>query len=325
MGYRRTVRPPPAAWRVLAVAAVAAGAGGCELPGFGAPDPKSTQGETIYSLWQGFFLASLAVGGLVWGLIVFVIVRYRRGRTGDDLPSQRAYNIPLEIVYTAVPIVIVAVLFGVSWAAQGRVTDVGPDPAARVDVIGFHWSWQFAYPDEDVVVTGEPGRGPRAGAPRGPARAAAADQRRRHPLVLGAGVPVEARPDPRRRQHHRRDADRDRRVRRALRRVLRARPLADELLGAGGDRGRVRGVARRAAGRGGRRSARPRGRRRAGDVADDHARGPAAGLRGAPGAARGARPGPAGVPHDHRPQAHRHRLHGHRVRLLPRGRRAGRW
>jgi len=160
VGYRRTVRPPPAAWRVLAVAAVAAGAGGCELPGFGAPDPKSTQGETIYSLWQGFFLAALAVGGLVWGLVIFVIVRYRRRRAGDDLPSQRAYNVPLEIFYTAVPVVIVAVLFGVSWAAEGPVTDVGPDPAARVDVIGFRWSWQFAYPDEEVVVTGEPGRGP---------------------------------------------------------------------------------------------------------------------------------------------------------------------
>ena len=58
------------------------------------------------------------------------------------------------------PVVIVAVLFGVSWAAEGPVTDVGPDPAARVDVIGFRWSWQFAYPDEEVVVTGEPGRGP---------------------------------------------------------------------------------------------------------------------------------------------------------------------
>jgi len=158
------VRRPPGVWRLAAAAAVAAcvAAAGCSLPGFGAPDPKSEQGETVYSLWQGFFLAALAVGAVVWGLMIFVTVRYRR-RKGDDpdaVPSQTAYNIPLEILYTAVPVVIVAVLFGVSWAAQSKVTDVDPDPAARVDVIGFRWSWQFVYPDEDVIVTGEPGRGP---------------------------------------------------------------------------------------------------------------------------------------------------------------------
>ena len=151
-------------WRLAAAAVVAAcvAAAGCSLPGFGAPDPKSEQGETVYSLWQGFFLAALAVGAVVWGLLIFVTLRYRR-RKGDDpdvVPSQKAYNIPLEILYTAVPVVIVAVLFGVSWAAQGKVTDVDPDPAARVDVIGFRWSWQFVYRDEDVIVTGEPGRGP---------------------------------------------------------------------------------------------------------------------------------------------------------------------
>jgi cytochrome c oxidase subunit 2 len=164
------VRRPPGAWRLAAVAAVAASAAaGCSLPGFGAPEPRSEQGETIYSLWQGFFLAALAVGALVWGLLAFVMIRYRRrrGAEGDSLPSQNAYNIPLEIGYTAAPVVAVAVLFGLSWAAQTEVTDVDPEPAARVDVVGFRWSWQFVYPDEDVVVTGEPGRGPEMVVPVG--------------------------------------------------------------------------------------------------------------------------------------------------------------
>ena len=170
VGYRRSVRRPPGAWRLAAAAAVAACvAAGCSLPGFGAPEPKSEQGETVYSLWQGFFLTALAVAALVWGLLIFVVLRYRR-RRGDDpdeVPSQRAYNVPLEILYTAVPVVIVAVLFGASWASQYEVTDVDPEPAARVDVIGFRWSWQFVYPDEDVVVSGEPGRGPEMVIPLG--------------------------------------------------------------------------------------------------------------------------------------------------------------
>lgn len=144
------------------MAAALATAAACELPTFGAPDPKSEQGESILSLWQGFFLAGVGVGLLVWGLLVFVLVRYRR--RGDDadatLPDQRAFHNPLEITYTAIPVVIVAGLFGVSWVTVDRVNDLQPDPPTTVEVIGFQWSWQFVYPDEGITVTGEPGEPP---------------------------------------------------------------------------------------------------------------------------------------------------------------------
>ncbi len=138
--------------------AASAAASGCDLPGFGAPDPKSTQGESIFTLWQGFFIVAMGVGALVWGLLIFVILRYRR--RSDDIPSQKPYNLPVEIVYTVAPIVVVAVLFGFSVATENDVTDLEPDPAAHIDVVGFQWSWQFVYTDEDVTITGEPGEGP---------------------------------------------------------------------------------------------------------------------------------------------------------------------
>src|SRR5205085_12006414 len=87
---------------------------GCELPSFGAPDPASTQGADIHTLWQGFFIAAMAVGGLVLGLIAYVTIRYRR--RDDTVPNQKADHIPLEIFYTVTPIVIVAILFGFSVA-----------------------------------------------------------------------------------------------------------------------------------------------------------------------------------------------------------------
>ena len=163
MGYGRIVRRPLGAWRPAAALTVAAAvlAGGCDIPGFGAPDPASKQGDSIHSLWQGFFLAGLAVAALVWGLLIFVVVRYRRRRgEPDEVPSQNAYNIPIEILYTAVPILVVAVLFGVSVSTERRVNDLGDDAATTVDVIGFQWSWQFHYEGEGVTITGVPGRGP---------------------------------------------------------------------------------------------------------------------------------------------------------------------
>ena len=135
---------------------------GCELPGFGAPDPAAEEGESIWHLWQGFFIVALLVGGLVWGLLVYVLLRYRsRGDTDpDELPSQNAYNIPLEIFYTAVPILLVAGLFGFSVATQERVDRLVDDPDVSVDVVGFQWSWEFHYVDEDITVRGGPDEQP---------------------------------------------------------------------------------------------------------------------------------------------------------------------
>lgn len=152
------VRRPPGAWRVLAAAVATLIAGGCDLPGFGAPDPKSEQGESIFSLWQGFFVTAIAVGLLVWGLLIFVILRYRR--RDDTIPGQNPYNIPIEILYTVAPVVLVAVLFGFSVAAENDATRIEPDPVAHIDVVGFQWSWQFVYTDEDITITGEPGEPP---------------------------------------------------------------------------------------------------------------------------------------------------------------------
>jgi cytochrome c oxidase subunit II len=161
------VRRPPGAWRLAAAAVPVTVAAGCSLPGFGAPEPKSEQGKTIFDLWQGFFVAAIVVGLIVYGLLIFVLLRYRRGRRGDEIPDQTAYHVPLEIIYTAIPILIVIVLFAVSWAAEDKVTAVAADPVAKVEVIGFRWSWQFHYPDEDVTITGEPGRGPEMVVPVG--------------------------------------------------------------------------------------------------------------------------------------------------------------
>jgi cytochrome c oxidase subunit 2 len=160
--YGRLVRLLPRTWRRMAGCAGLALVAGC---GFGAPDPASEEGDRVFSLWQGFFLTALAVGALVWGLLIYVLVRYRRrrteGETEDTVPPQGAYNIPIEMIYTAAPIVIVAVLFGFSVATENRVTAVDDDDAAvNVDVIGFQWSWEFRYPDDDITVTGEPGSQP---------------------------------------------------------------------------------------------------------------------------------------------------------------------
>lgn len=159
------MRPTPNPWRLVAVAvvllAVTAGAiafalAAWDLPTFGLPEPASEEGDSIAHLWRGFFLAAAAVGALVWGLLIYCLLRFRRRRGDDSIPRQTRYNIPFEILYTAAPIVTVAVLFGFSVAAEERVTEVDDTADVSVEVIGFQWSWQFNYADEDISITGEP-------------------------------------------------------------------------------------------------------------------------------------------------------------------------
>jgi cytochrome c oxidase subunit 2 len=72
------------------------------------------------------------------------------------VPNQRQYLLPVEIVYTAIPIVIVLVLFGYSYAVQDDVDALSSNPAITIDVKGFQWQWQFHYREDDVTVTGVP-------------------------------------------------------------------------------------------------------------------------------------------------------------------------
>ena len=138
----------------LAVAAVVA-VTSCEgVPRFGAPDPVTDDGGRILSLWQGSVLAALAVGALVWGLLAWSVLRYRRRGGNDGLPSQKAHNVPIEVVYTLTPVLIVAILFGFTVFTQEKVTAAVRDPDVVVEVVGYQWQWQFRYPDEGVVVIG---------------------------------------------------------------------------------------------------------------------------------------------------------------------------
>src|SRR6202011_4051353 len=108
--------------------------------------PADKQGQQAAGLWRGAEFAALAVGVVVWGLIVFVVVRYRRGRTSDTVvPSQRAEILPLEIAYTVTPLIIVAVLFGVTTLRQRKIQALSAHPDLTISATAYQWGWRFEY------------------------------------------------------------------------------------------------------------------------------------------------------------------------------------
>jgi cytochrome c oxidase subunit II len=128
----------------------------------GFPEPVTDRAEDIYELWLGSVAAAAVVGLAVSFLILYAAVRYRR--TSDKLPRQVRYNLPIEVLYTVVPFVIIAVLFYYTTITQNVVNDLTPEDEGGSDVnigvVGFQWNWTFNYVDDDVSVTGIPGQPP---------------------------------------------------------------------------------------------------------------------------------------------------------------------
>src|SRR5256714_1878891 len=120
-----------AAMRRISLALVVIVLSGCGLE-FGGGHGATRQGRDIFGLWQGSVIVALLVGGLVWGLIVFAVLRYRR--RNDDLPSQAQYFVKLEILYTVVPVIIVAVLFAFSYRTQNRADALSSNPPVTIHV-----------------------------------------------------------------------------------------------------------------------------------------------------------------------------------------------
>jgi cytochrome c oxidase subunit II len=123
---------------------------GCDIgnafDGFGWPEGGITQqSERMYDLWIGSVIAALAVGFLVWGLIFWCIIRYRK--RGNELPMQTRFNMPMEFLYTIAPILIVAVLFYYTAIVQTDVDRTTRNPDVTVEVVAFKWNWQFNYRD----------------------------------------------------------------------------------------------------------------------------------------------------------------------------------
>jgi cytochrome c oxidase subunit II len=118
----------------------------------GLPEPATEQTPLVGNLWIGTWVAALAVGVLVWGLILWSAFVYRRRDV--SLPPQTRYNLPIEFLYTIAPFTIIAALFFFTVQNQDELLEVSEDPDVTIGVVGQQWAWTFNYLDDDVYDTG---------------------------------------------------------------------------------------------------------------------------------------------------------------------------
>lgn len=109
------------------------------------PQAVSEEGQDIRDLYFVVFGFAAAVFVVVEVGIVWLALRYRR--RNDDLPPQIHGSQKVEIVWTIIPTVIVAILFAVSFIVLDEIESApgADEPVEVIDVMGQQWAWAFAY------------------------------------------------------------------------------------------------------------------------------------------------------------------------------------
>jgi cytochrome c oxidase subunit 2 len=129
---------------VVALALVVAGCG---------PDnqqnslqPSGEEATKIDDLFWPIMIVAVLVGVFITVATVYVAVRFRARPGRDDRPKQTHGNTALEIGWTLIPAVILAVIAVPTVSLIFDLNEPAAEDALRVDAVGKQWWWQFDYP-----------------------------------------------------------------------------------------------------------------------------------------------------------------------------------
>jgi cytochrome c oxidase subunit 2 len=136
--------------------ALGAAACGTELPQ-NSLNPAGPEARKIDDLWWLVFWIAAVIFVLVEGALIYAVVRFRRRKDSDDEVRQVHGNTRLEILWTIIPVVILAVI---AVPTLRTIFDLRgePDPsenALEVNVIGHQWWWEFEYPEYGIETATE--------------------------------------------------------------------------------------------------------------------------------------------------------------------------
>jgi len=142
--------------KLAALAVVLVTVSGCsplddsDLKRLALPKAASDRTDEMWNVWLGAWIAVLVVFLLVFGLIMYSAIRFRR-RSEDEVPTQIRYNLPIEALYTFAPVIVVAIFFYHTVSAQNAMLETVDNPDHTITVVGSKWQWAFTYNDETAV------------------------------------------------------------------------------------------------------------------------------------------------------------------------------
>src|ERR1700737_2290599 len=114
-----------------------------------------TQGVTemsrrIYDLHMLIFYVCVIIAAVVFGVMIWSIAVYRRSK-GAVADTTIVHNTKVEIVWTAVPVVI---LIAMAVPAARTLVEIEDTTKTEltIKVTGFQWGWNYEYLDKGVAL-----------------------------------------------------------------------------------------------------------------------------------------------------------------------------
>lgn len=141
-------------WAALSLGAVAtlvlSGCTAQELNGYMPGTPGTSDlGDSIATFWVNSWVTLLAIGFLTWGLIIWATVVYRRRKNESGMPHQLRYHMPIEIMFTVIPVILVFGFFAFTVRDQAVAEEnfTAEEMDVHIEVYGKQWAWDFNYLD----------------------------------------------------------------------------------------------------------------------------------------------------------------------------------
>jgi len=155
--YRARVGSRPGIWLSLAALLAAAGMAAPAIAdessqgGWGLlnlPVGVTSISKDVYSIHMMAFWVCVAIGILVFGVMIWSIIFHRHSR-GAVADVTMVHNTKVEIIWTLVPVLI---LVGMAIPAAHGLMLINDDshPQLEIKVTGFQWGWQYTYPGTGV-------------------------------------------------------------------------------------------------------------------------------------------------------------------------------
>ena len=118
-------------------------------------NPSSPEMEAMADLTYYVIAISVVILAIIVVGVTYIIIRYRKKPGDNTEPYQNFGDLRLEIVWTVIPIAIVAVLFQLTCSTMKEIDPPIADREPDVIVIGHQWWWEFYYPDSGVLTANE--------------------------------------------------------------------------------------------------------------------------------------------------------------------------
>jgi cytochrome c oxidase subunit 2 len=118
-----------------------------QLPeSFWMPEQASSKAAEVDTVFYVIYWLSVFFFAIIVGLMTWFVIKYRRRRQGQEAGEAPNHNLALEVIWTAIPVIVSIALFVVGFKSFMNIA-TPPRNAYEISVIGQKWAWFFTYPN----------------------------------------------------------------------------------------------------------------------------------------------------------------------------------